>query len=42
MDNAYQGATATVDVLAQAVQCANNGTSAQTASGWPVDGTKTG
>ena len=42
MDNTYQGATATVDVLAQAVQCANNGTSAQTAGGWPVDGTKTG
>lgn len=42
MDNTYQGATATVDVLAQAVQCANNGTSAQTASGWPADGTKTG
>ena len=42
MGNAYQGATATVDVLAQAVQCANNGTSAQTASGWPADGTKTG
>lgn len=37
MGNAYQGATATVDVLAQAVQCANNGTSAQTASGWPAD-----
>ena len=37
MDNTYQGATATVDVLAQAVQCANNGTSALTASGWPVD-----
>lgn len=37
MDNTYQGATATVDVLAQAVQCANNGTSAQTASGWPAD-----
>lgn len=42
MGNAYQGATATVDVLAQAVQCANNGTSAQTAGGWPADGTKTG
>lgn len=42
MGNTYQGATATVDVLAQAVQCANNGTSAQTASGWPADGTKTG
>ena len=36
MDNTYQGATATVDVEAQAVQCANNGTSAQTASGWPA------
>ena len=42
MGNTYQGATATVDVLAQAVQCANNGTSAQTAGGWPADGTKTG
>lgn len=42
MGNAYQGATATVDVLAQAVQCANNGETALTASGWPVDGTKTG
>lgn len=42
MDNTYQGATATVDVLAQAVQCANNGTSAQTAGGWPADGTTTG
>ena len=42
MDNTYQGATATVDVLAQAVQCANNGKTAQTASGWPADGTKTG
>lgn len=41
MDNTYQGATATVDVLAQAVQTANNGTSAQTAGGWP-DSTKTG
>lgn len=41
MDNTYQGATATVDVLAQAVQTANNGTSAQTASGWPADGTGT-
>lgn len=36
MGNAYQGATATVDVEAQAVQCANNGTSALTASGWPA------
>lgn len=36
MDNTYQGATATVDVLAQAVQCANNGDTALTAKGWPV------
>ena len=41
MGNAYQGATATVDVLAQAVQCANNGETALKASGWP-DSTKTG
>lgn len=41
MDNTYQGATATVDVLAQAVQCANNGKTALTAKGWP-DSTKTG
>lgn len=41
MDNTYQGATATVDVLAQAVQCANNGETALTAKGWP-DSTKTG
>ena len=39
MDNTYQGATATVDVLAQAVQCANNGETALKASGWPADGT---
>ena len=37
MDNTYQGATATVDVLAQAVQCANNGETALKASGWPAD-----
>lgn len=42
MDNTYQGATATVDVLAQAVQTANNGETALKASGWPTDGTKTG
>lgn len=35
MGNEYQGATATVDVLAQAVQVANNGTSALDAAGWP-------
>ena len=36
MGNEYQNATATVDVVAQAVQVANNGTSALTASGWPA------
>ena len=36
MGNEYQNATATVDVAAQAVQTANNGTSALTASGWPA------
>ena len=36
MGNEYQNATATVDVSAQAVQTANNGTSALTASGWPA------
>ena len=35
MGNEYQNATATVDVSAQAVQTANNGTTAQTAAGWP-------
>ena len=51
MGNAYQGATATVDVLAQAVQCANNGDTWDKVNpdSWPadttkggVDGTKTG
>ena len=36
MGNEYQNATATVDVVAHAVQTANNGTSALTASGWPA------
>ena len=36
MGDEYQDATATVDVFAQAVQTANNGTSALTASGWPA------
>ena len=36
MGNEYQNATATVDISAQAVQTANNGTSALTASGWPA------
>lgn len=35
MGNDYQNSTATVDVTAQAVQVANNGTSALTAAGWP-------
>ena len=36
MGNEYQNAAATVDISAQAVQTANNGTSALTASGWPA------
>ena len=35
MGNEYQGATATVDIVAQAVQKANNGDNALTAKGWP-------
>lgn len=35
MGNEYQNATATVDVVAHAVQTANNGDSALTAAGWP-------
>ena len=35
MGNEYQGATATVDVEAEAVQTANNGASATEAAGWP-------
>ena len=38
MDNLYQGSTASVDVLVQAVQTANNGDSAENASGWPQNG----
>ncbi len=37
MGNEYQNSTATVDVTAQAVQVANNGTSALTAAGWPTE-----
>lgn len=36
MGNEYQSSTATVDITAQAVQCANNGNSAVTANGWPA------
>ena len=39
MGNEYQGATATVDIVAQAVQVANNGDSALTAKGWPASET---
>lgn len=36
MGNLYQGSTATVSVLAQATQTANNGTTALDAVGWPA------
>ena len=39
MGNEYQGATATVDIVAQAVQKANNGDNALTAKGWPASET---
>ena len=35
MGNEYQNATATVDVMAQAVQTANNGATVMDAQGWP-------
>lgn len=35
MTNEYQNCTVTVDVIAQAVQVANNGDSAMEAKGWP-------
>lgn len=35
MGNEYQNATATVDVSAQAVQTANNGSTVMEAAGWP-------
>ena len=38
MGNPYQDSTASVDVLVQAVQTANNGDSAENASGWPQNG----
>ncbi len=37
MGNEYQNCTAEVDVSAQAVQTANNGTSAAEAAGWPEE-----
>ncbi|MGN0770224.1 MAG: SipW-dependent-type signal peptide-containing protein [Christensenellales bacterium] len=36
MGNEYQSATATVDVMAQAVQTANNGDTVTDAKGWPA------
>lgn len=36
MTNEYQNCTVNVDVIAQAVQVANNGTSALEADGWPT------
>lgn len=36
MDNDYQNATVTIDVSAQAVQTANNGTTVLEAKGWPI------
>ena len=39
MGNEYQGATATVDIVAQAVQKANNGDTVKDAKGWPASGT---
>ena len=35
MSNAYQNATATIDIFAQATQSANNGNTATDAQGWP-------
>ena len=35
MSNAYQNATATIDIFAQATQRANNGNTAMDAQGWP-------
>lgn len=37
MTNEYQNCTVTVDVIAQAVQAANNGESALDAQGWPEE-----
>ena len=39
MGNEYQGATATVDIVAQAVQTANNGATVEDATGWPTSRT---
>lgn len=38
MPNAYQNATAVITVAVQAVQVANNGSTALEAQGWPVEG----
>ena len=39
MGNEYQGATATVDIVAQAVQVDNNGKTVMDAQGWPASET---
>ena len=39
MGNEYQGATATVDIVAQAVQMDNNGKTVMDAQGWPASET---
>ena len=36
MDNVYQNARISVDISAQAVQYANNGTTVMAAQGWPT------
>ncbi len=36
LDNDYMNAKVTIDVIAEAVQSANNGSSASSASGWPT------
>ena len=37
MDNSYMDSSVTIDVVAQAVQTANNGSSALEAAGWPQE-----
>lgn len=37
MNNIYQGSTATIQVIGQAVQVKNNGTTALNAAGWPAE-----
>lgn len=37
MDNLYKNCTANINVQAQAVQCANNGSTVLEANGWPAE-----